>query len=159
MMTFGFRSKSPTMVRFYKRVTAFTYPSTRMMILFKIFPTSLVCKAACFIIRIKLQTKLKLNDFKIFDPKKCIFGNNKKTGIITVNGHSPAEVLEVYEGALVHVKVVNRLMGGVSPTIHFHGLKMDQGYFWYDGVAGDYNVIFKLVPYRLNILSLIGIKD
>ena len=76
-----------------------------------------------------------------------------------MNGHSPAEVLEVYEGALVHVKVVNRLMGGVSPTIHFHGLKMDQGYFWYDGVAGDYNVILKLVPYRLYILSLIGIKD
>ena len=28
------------------------------------------------------------------------------------------------------------MQGGVGPTIHFHGMKMDKGYFWYDGVAG-----------------------
>ena len=73
---------------------------------------------------------------KDFDPDKCVFGHGGKTGIITINGVSPGAPMEVYHNALVHVKVVNRLMGGVSPTVHFHGFRFGEGYYWFDGVAG-----------------------
>lgn len=78
----------------------------------------------------------ELWEWKEFDPDKCVFGHGGKTGIITINGESPGAPLEVYEDTLVHVTVVNRLMGGVAPTVHFHGFKFGQGYYWYDGVAG-----------------------
>ena len=35
------------------------------------------------------------------------------------------------EGALVHVKVNNNLFGAVAPTLHWHGFKMSNGYYWY----------------------------
>ena len=67
--------------------------------------------------------------------------------------------MHVMEGSLVHIKVINNILGGVAPTIHFHGFKMSQGkafcpvnkpyrmdfffrgqpslgYYWYDGVVG-----------------------
>ena len=78
----------------------------------------------------------ELWEWKEFDPNKCVFGHGGKTGIITINSESPGAPLEVYEDTLVHVTVVNRLMGGVAPTVHFHGFRFDQGYYWYDGVAG-----------------------
>ena len=56
--------------------------------------------------------------------------------MVVINDKFPYEPLEVNEGALVHVKVTNNLLGGVSPVVHFHGFKFDHGHFWYDGVAG-----------------------
>ena len=37
---------------------------------------------------------------------------------------------------MTYLQVINNMQGGVGATIHFHGMKMDKGYFWYDGVAG-----------------------
>jgi len=65
-----------------------------------------------------------------FNQTDCIFGNGNKTAVVTINDQFPAEPLEVTEGALVYVKVKNNLFGGVSPVIHFHGFKFDQGHFW-----------------------------
>merc|ERR1719221_1340547 len=70
------------------------------------------------------------NESKIFRTEQCIFGNGGKYGVVAINGAYPAKPIEVTEGALVHIKIKNELMGGVSPTIHWHGFKMDQGYFW-----------------------------
>ena len=53
-----------------------------------------------------------------------------------INDHYPAPPMHVMEGALVHIKVINNILGGVAPTIHFHGFKMSHGYYWYDGVVG-----------------------
>ena len=43
------------------------------------------------------------------------------------------------------------MQGGVGPTIHFHGMKMDKGYFWYDGVAGltqcNIGYVTGIIPY------------
>ncbi|XP_060574084.1 uncharacterized protein LOC132731827 [Ruditapes philippinarum] len=53
--------------------------------------------------------------------------------VITVNGRFPGPRIEVYEGQLLHVKVVNNLYTeGVS--IHFHGLPQ-KSTPWMDGVA------------------------
>ena len=30
----------------------------------------------------------------------------------------------------MHVKVNNNLFGAVAPTIHWHGFKMSEGYYW-----------------------------
>ena len=75
------------------------------------------------------------NSSKIFTKQEdCIFGSGGKSSVVTINGNYPGETIEVVEGALVHVKVINKLYGGVSPVIHFHGFKFDNGYYWYDGV-------------------------
>ena len=71
------------------------------------------------------------------DPcSRCIFGKGGKAGVVEINDHYPAPPMHVMEGSLVHVKVINNILGGVAPTIHFHGFKMGQGYYWYDGVVG-----------------------
>ena len=70
-----------------------------------------------------------------FDDTKCIYGDGGKQGIVTINDQHPGPVLEVVEGALVHVTIVNELLGGTAFSMHFHGFKFDKGYFWYDGVA------------------------
>ena len=67
---------------------------------------------------------------------RCIFGKGGKAGVVEINDHYPAPPMHVMEGALVHIKVINNILGGVAPTIHFHGFKMSQGYYWYDGVVG-----------------------
>ena len=57
----------------------------------------------------------------VFDEAECIYGDGYKTSIITINDQSPGPLLEVNEGALVHVTVDNDLMGGSAATLHFHG--------------------------------------
>jgi len=76
------------------------------------------------------------NTSRIFDPSSCIFGSGTKAGVIEINGQYPAAPIQVTEGALVHVKVNNNLFGAVAPTLHWHGFKMSNGYYWYDGVVG-----------------------
>ena len=61
----------------------------------------------------------------------CIFGSGTKAGVIEINGQYPAAPIQVTEGALVHVKVNNNLFGAVAPTLHWHGFKMSNGYYWY----------------------------
>ena len=61
----------------------------------------------------------------------CIFGSGSKAGVIEINGQYPAAPIQVTEGALVHVKVNNNLFGAVAPTLHWHGFKMSNGYYWY----------------------------
>ena len=34
------------------------------------------------------------------------------------------------------IKVINKLSGSISPTIHWHGFLMRNGAYWYDGVMG-----------------------
>ena len=58
---------------------------------------------------------------------RCIFGKGGKSGVVEINDHYPAPPMHVMEGSLVHVKVINNILGGVAPTIHFHGFKMSQG--------------------------------
>ena len=70
------------------------------------------------------------------DTDQCVLGDGIKRQVITINDEYPGPNLEVRENALVHVKVINNLFGGVSPTIHWHGIKMKGGYMWYDGVKG-----------------------
>ena len=71
------------------------------------------------------------NTSKTFeDEKNCIFGNGGKSTVVAINGQYPGPTLEVFEGSLVHVKIINKLFGGVSPVLHFHGFKFDHGYYW-----------------------------
>ena len=71
-----------------------------------------------------------------FDESRCVYGDGSRTGIVTINDQHPGPVLEVNKDALVHVTVVNELLGGTAAYIHFHGFKFGGGYMWYDGVAG-----------------------
>ena len=74
-----------------------------------------------------------VHDRLYIDPfSRCIFGKGGKAGVVEINDHYPAPPMHVMEGALVHVKVINNILGGVAPTIHFHGFKMSQGYYWYE---------------------------
>ena len=57
--------------------------------------------------------------------------------MIEINGQYPAAPIQVTEGALVHVKVNNNLFGAVAPTIHWHGFKMSDGYYWYVILGGE----------------------
>ena len=49
----------------------------------------------------------ELFEEKEFDEQNCLFGDGIiKHQVITINGHSPAKPIEVYENALVHVKAM-----------------------------------------------------
>ena len=69
---------------------------------------------------------------KIYNSTNCIFGSGSKAGVIATNGKYPDGPMVVTEGALVHIKIINNLLGAVAPTIHWHGFTMSDGYYWYD---------------------------
>ena len=41
--------------------------------------------------------------------------------------------------------MINNLLGGASATVHFHGFTFNDGFSWYDGVAGITQVHVKTV--------------
>ena len=67
---------------------------------------------------------------------KPVLADGSKQTIITINKQYPGPTLEVPFGAEVTVKVINKLSGSISPTIHWHGFLMRNGAYWYDGVMG-----------------------
>ena len=69
-----------------------------------------------------------------FNESNCLYSDGYKHAVITINDQSPGPVLEVTQGALVHVTIINDMMGGAAATIHFHGFKFAKNYYWYDGV-------------------------
>ena len=66
--------------------------------------------------------------------ENCTFGSGSKAGVITTNGYYPTGPMEVTEGTLVHIKIINNLLGAVAPTLHWHGFRMSDGYYWYDSI-------------------------
>jgi len=70
-----------------------------------------------------------------FNEKDCIFGDGSKSNKITINDQFPGPTLELREGAKIHIKVRN-LLSSIAPTIHWHGLELRGGYYWYDGALG-----------------------
>ena len=79
------------------------------------------------------NTYYETNKSRVFEnTENCIFGSGSKAGVIETNGYFPARPMEVWEGALVHIKIINNLRGAVAPTIHWHGFRMSDGYYWYD---------------------------
>ena len=40
--------------------------------------------------------------------------------------------------------MINKLLGGASATVHFHGFTFNDGFSWYDGVAGITQVHVKI---------------
>ena len=80
------------------------------------------------------NTFYETNKSRIFDEENCIFGSGSKAGVIETNGYFPAGPMEVWEGTLVHIKIINNLRGAVAPTLHWHGFRMSDGYYWYDPV-------------------------
>ena len=79
------------------------------------------------------NTYYETNKSAVFEnTTNCIFGSGSKHGVIATNGYYPARPMEVTEGTLVHIKIINNLRGAVAPTIHWHGFRMSEGYYWYD---------------------------
>ena len=79
------------------------------------------------------NTYYQTNTSQIFEnTENCTFGSGSKAGVIVTNGYYPAGPMEVTEGALVHITIINNLLGAVSPTLHWHGFRMSDGYYWYD---------------------------
>lgn len=79
------------------------------------------------------NTYYETNMSQLFsNTENCIFGSGSKAGVIEINGYYPARPMEVTEGALVHIKIINNLLGSVAPTLHWHGFRMSDGYYWYD---------------------------
>ena len=64
----------------------------------------------------------------ILDESTCILGNGIKQQVIAINDEYPGPNIEVLAGSLLHVKVINNLYGGVSPSIHWHGIQMKNGF-------------------------------
>ena len=43
---------------------------------------------------------------KLFNETECIFGDGKKQAVIAINGKSPPPPLEVQQGAMLHITVI-----------------------------------------------------
>ena len=79
------------------------------------------------------NTYYETNKSRVFEnTENCIFGSGSKAGVIETNGYFPAGPMKVFEGTLVHIRIINNLLGAVAPTLHWHGFRMSEGYYWYD---------------------------
>ena len=79
------------------------------------------------------NTYYETNKSAVFEnTTNCIFGSGSKAGVIETNGYFPAGPMQVTEGTLVHIRIINNLLGAVSPTLHWHGFRLSEGYYWYD---------------------------
>ena len=78
------------------------------------------------------NTYYETDKSRVFDKENCIYGSGSKAGVIATNGRYPAGPMEVFEGTLVHIRIINNLLGAVSPTLHWHGFRLSEGYYWYD---------------------------
>ena len=94
------------------------------------------------------NTYYETNKSRVFEnTENCIFGSGSKAGVIETNGYFPAGPMKVWEGALVHIKIINNLLGAVAPTVHWHGFRMSEGYYWYEPLRMTHTTVLLIFRY------------